>query len=306
MTNGHKDAQAMKRYLLREMSAEERAQFEERYLADPELFEELAALEDQMIRSYLRGKCSAQEKTELENRMAVSPDWRKKVEFERSLMEHVSSLPISAAAQKTGIQFDEKDEEAAVAEGRAAWPAKWLSVPALRFAAVAVGLVLVAGGAWLITVNLRLRQQLSRLQRQNADLVGRQQELQQQLAALMITPPPTMPPFILTSHMVRDIDRQKPLVIPPGIASVPLQLWLDPGQDRFPGYSAALETPDGTRLWQQSNLQSQSAPNHQPMIAIELPAAALKRGSYVLNLSGVSPNHKPEEVAVYIFRVARS
>jgi len=40
------------------------------------------------------------------------------------------------------------------------------------------------------------------------------------------------------------------------------------------------------------------------MITIELPARVLKRGSYVLKLNGISPNRKPEEVAVYIFRVA--
>src|SRR5579859_3904389 len=296
MSSEGEQKQWMTRYLLGELSPEEHASFEDRYLADPDLFEQLAAAEDEMIHAYLQGQCSASEKAVMEKRIAASPDWRQKIEFERTLMDHVSSVP---APGSVGA-FSSASATGEIPRARRPL------VTALRLAAVAVWLLVVLiGGMWLIITNLRLRQELAQVQAQKADLERRQREMQQQLANLSAKPPLAMAPFVLTSHLVRDSNQQKPLVVPPGVTSVPLQLLLDQGLDRFPIYAAALETADGTRLWQQSNLKSQPSANQQLMIAIELPAGFLKRGSYVLKLNGISSNHKPEEVAVYIFHVTR-
>jgi len=226
MSNEREQKQLMTRYLLGELSPEEHARFEDCYLANPDLFEQLAAAEDQMIRSYLHGDCSATEKAVMERRIAASPDWRQKVEFERALTEHVSSMPAPGVV-------------GAFSNARAAGEiprAKRSLVPALRLAAVAIWLVLVVlGGAWLITTNLHLRQELAELQAEKADLERRQNELQQQLASLSVKSSLTMTPFLLTPHLVRDTNQQKPLVIPPDVASIPLLLSLDQGQDRFAG-----------------------------------------------------------------------
>jgi len=318
----------MTRYLFGQLSEQERSEFEDSYLNDPELFEELASVEDELVRSYLRGECSPQEKAELEKRIAASPDWREKVEFERSLMEHVSSMPFAtpvAGAQAPALVSRDKASRDKASSDKASsdkaermralssrqspaarevvLPSRPPLVPALRFAVVAVGLVVMALGAWIVTINARLRQELAQIRIQQADLQRHEQQLQQQLAALTIKPP-AMAPFVLTSHLLRDNSAEKPLAIPPGVSSVPLQLRLD--QDSFPSYSIVLETAAGTQVWQQADLKSQLAQNNQHVIALELPYNLLFRGTYILKLTGISPNRKPEEVAVYIFRVARS
>jgi hypothetical protein len=307
MTDDGKNEQTMKRYLLREMSPQEHSEFEDRYLADPDLFEQLAAFEESLIRSYLRGECSQQEKAGLEKRVAASPDWREKVEFERSLMQHLASLPAPGLSQASSDVSE--NASARSSQGKIAVPREILRpwggplLPALRFAAVIIGLVLIAGGAWLVMTNLQLHQQLAQIEAQRADLERHQLELQQQLAALTLRLPPAIQPFVLTSHLVRDPAQQKPLNIPLDVSSIPLQLVLD--QDGFPSYIATLETAGGARLWQKSNLKSQPGQEGQHIIAIELPADVFSRGTYILKLAGISRNHKPDEVAVYIFRVVK-
>jgi hypothetical protein len=112
-----------------------------------------------------------------------------------------------------------------------------------------------------------------------------------------------MTPFVLTTHLVRDTTRQKPLVIPSGVSSVPIQLVLD--KDNFPSYEAALETPEGNRLWEQKDLKSQTAEDGQHLITLNVPPNLLSARTHILKLNGISPNHKPQEVEVYIFRVAK-
>jgi hypothetical protein len=295
MTSEQEQKRLMTRYLLGELSPQEHEQFEDRYLADPDLFEQLSAAEDEMVRSYLRGECSETENAALEKRIAASPDWRQKVEFERSLMEHVSSIPAP------GIESaDERSTSALASKARGS---TWSLVPAFRLAAVAVWIFIIIAGVWLITTNLRLQHELAQAQAEKLDLEHRTAELQQQLALLAANPPLSMPPFVLTTHLVRDTSRQKPLMIPSGISSVPIQLVLD--KDTFPSYDAALETPEGNRLWQQKDLKSQTAADGKHLIALDLPANLLPPGTYILKLNGTSPNRKPQEVAVYIFRMAK-
>ncbi len=294
MTGESEQKRLMTRYLLGELSPDERTQFEDRYLADPDLFEQLSAAEDEMIRSYLRGECSAGESAALEKRIAASPDWHEKVEFERSLMNHVSSMPVPVVS----------DVAPPSVAGNRVYRPMGAFMPTLRIAAVAIWLfIVVVGGAWLITNNVRLRQALAQAESQNLELRRRTAELQQQLAALAANPPLSMMPFVLTTHLVRDTTHQKPLVIPSGVSSVPMQLVLD--KDNFPTYDAALETAEGNRLWEQKELKTQTTADGKHLIALDLPANLLPPATYILKLNGTSPNHRPREVAVYIFRAAK-
>src|SRR5947209_4560497 len=149
MTDKLAQKRLLTRYLLGQMSAEERIQLEDRYLADPGLFEELTAVEDELIRSYLRGNCTDQEKRGLEHRFASSPEWREKVEFEESLLEHVTSVAVAAVPSPTPnaggaaqTMSSLRERVGATATART-W--KWPAVPALRFV---VGGIVLAVAAW--------------------------------------------------------------------------------------------------------------------------------------------------------------
>src|SRR5713101_8619556 len=89
MNNDVEQRRCAMRYLLKQMTPEEQADFENQYLADDKLFEGLVATQDEMIRSYLGGKLSEAERSDFENRFLGRPEWRKKINLEESLMNYV-------------------------------------------------------------------------------------------------------------------------------------------------------------------------------------------------------------------------
>ncbi|MBZ5521191.1 MAG: hypothetical protein LAP21_02925 [Acidobacteriia bacterium] len=94
------------RYLMAEMSEEERSDFEERFLSDQDMFEELIAAEDEMMRAYVRGSGSRAERAAFARRFLSTPEGRQRVELARSLMDYVASMRGSPAGQGTAAHMD--------------------------------------------------------------------------------------------------------------------------------------------------------------------------------------------------------
>lgn len=78
------------RYLFGRASSRERLQFEEQYLTNLLLFEELIAAEDEMIRRYLRADFTERDNGDFEIRYLSTEHGREKVAFEQSLMEYLT------------------------------------------------------------------------------------------------------------------------------------------------------------------------------------------------------------------------
>src|SRR4029078_8635367 len=58
MSSSGKDELTIRKYLLGQLSAEDREEFERRYFSDEELFEELQRTEDELIDDFLSGNLS--------------------------------------------------------------------------------------------------------------------------------------------------------------------------------------------------------------------------------------------------------
>ena len=83
----------MVQYLLGELQDEEElARFEQRLLADEKLYEELLIAEDELMEAYLCGELSAADKARFEEHFLASPRRRERVENLRALRE-VLALP---------------------------------------------------------------------------------------------------------------------------------------------------------------------------------------------------------------------
>jgi hypothetical protein len=93
----HSD-QTIIRYLFKELSAEDKARFEEAYLGDEGLFEQLQAMEDELIEDYLKGDLSAHETQLFEQHYFASEYCRARVEAVRELVEVCSLRSITQAA----------------------------------------------------------------------------------------------------------------------------------------------------------------------------------------------------------------
>jgi hypothetical protein len=308
MADREQQTRSMTRYLLAQMSEEERADFEKQYLANEELFAELVATETETIRSYLEGAGSEADRKEFERRFLTTPSRRGHVEFENTLVEYLSR---NAPSQMAAHQMSK-------APGQAGSDA-----PYWRLAAVAAMLLVLVGGPWLMVVNRRLsreieqlrldesqsRQQEQQLHRQLADLnaqLDQQRKVtsdQQQLIAQLQSPAVPVAPFTLSPGQIRRVDRQKTLVIKHDLSAVPLELRLP--QNEYSRYSVSLETPEGDRIWQQQNLATRKSANGRRVLALRVPSNLLQNRTYILMVSGMAPDQTTEKVASYTFRIQK-
>jgi anti-sigma factor RsiW len=87
-------------YLLGELSEGEQEKLEARYFADDALFEQLLAIEDELIDRYARGQMTDTERQRLERHFMKSPARRKRVRFAEALLRHVSALAADVRRQR--------------------------------------------------------------------------------------------------------------------------------------------------------------------------------------------------------------
>ena len=79
----------IRRFLLGEMSETERSAFEERFVADEDLFEQISVAEDELIESYVRGTLSPAEKTTFEREFLSTEPRRRRVAFTRAMLDKI-------------------------------------------------------------------------------------------------------------------------------------------------------------------------------------------------------------------------
>ncbi len=333
MTDKTGQKQYMVRYLLGQMSEEERADFEKQYLANEELFEELVAAEAETVRSYLQGSGSEAEREKFDRHYLTAPSRRRHVEFEKSLAEYVSQhAPAQAARADQEIKGDKSHASASMASALpnvGSRPGLQSAVGSVksglylwRFAAVVAVLLLLLGGSWLVLVNRRLNHEIQQLHLEQSQREQEEQQLhqqvadldaqlqqqrkvtndQQQIIAQLQSPDLAGTPFTFSPGLVRRVDQQTAIVIPRGLSLIPLQLRLE--RDEYLRYAVSLETPEGDRVWQQQNLASLKS-KHQHVIALKVPAKLLQSRTYILIVTGTAADGTTEEVAAYTFRVLK-
>ena len=308
----------MMRYLLGDISDEERVRLEEHYFADDGVFEQLSAFEDELIDDYVRGELAEPQRKQFELHFLNSAERRRKLAFAKSFTRYLSNVPTATAAAK-----------------QAAWGQKitdWFglrSTTTRRAFAVAFAAV-VFGGAWLLRDNWWLRTQLREMQAQQTELRHRDDQLSRQLAQLNVpaiegpsepelsqSRPPSLPivALTLTPGVLRSGAEQKTLIIPPGSSLVRLRLDIE--SQSYESYLATLETAEGRRVWSQEGLRTISNGKVR-MVVLQLPSRLLGNQDYIVELRGVRSSavqaKQPpkeaqrlvsEEIAEYSFRVVK-
>src|SRR5215813_8474675 len=101
MEDGSFEETVVVRYLLGDLPEEAQIQVEDRAFSDPSYLRIIEAVEADLIDAYVRGEMAAQERQQFENRFLVSPQRRKKVDFARALARVASeSRPVLAEVEK--------------------------------------------------------------------------------------------------------------------------------------------------------------------------------------------------------------
>lgn len=84
-------------YLLGQTTAEDSALVEERLWADDDVYQEVLIIEDELVDQYLAGLLNDEERASFENHFVASPDRREKLRFARNLKKYVSRVEANRA-----------------------------------------------------------------------------------------------------------------------------------------------------------------------------------------------------------------
>jgi hypothetical protein len=283
-------------YLLGKLPEPEAAAFEEQCFLDNELFEETAALENDLLDSYVRGDLPETERQQFEKGYLISPARRANLDFSRVLSGHLST--------QTSTKNTAENKSASTFRSVQNWPA--------RLAWAAMVLVAIAAFAWITIVNRRLHQDVDSMRAQQAEFQDQQQELRQQIASLeaqvrgtgSVNQQTANNPAILSLVLVPGMNRSgvaAPKLMMAPAPQVKLQLYLE--HDDYSSYRASVENAQGQQIWEKKDLKSQAGAQGARTVAVEASSSILKSGDYLVKLAGRAANGNWEDVEDYRFQV---
>jgi len=298
------------RYLLGELDEKEQEGIEERYISDPAFFDQLLAVEDDLIDAYAEGGLQQEQRARFENHFLRSPERKTRVGFAEAWMSYVAGQ--SAGAEKPSV---------VKGKGFLSFLRGAASPSPLLAAAVVLITILAAG---LTLEILRLRSKVERteletatLQRQNEDLerqvneaknrslelAGRLEKEQtdsglqktdrvDQVSSEIVS-------FFLVPGLVRGNGETRKNVIPPGARLVNLNLSFENSQ--YGSYDVSITTVDGRETWRKNDIKPQSR-SAGKSITVRVPAGSFATNDYIVNLIEMGSNDK---IARYFFSVVK-
>lgn len=312
-------------YLLGELPEEQQVEIEDRAFQDKEYLAAITAVENDLIDEYVRNELSETERRRFESRFLASAERRKRVAFAKALAGVAIEAPVVEKARGAVAVTSWREALEAFVRGLN---------PVARFALGAAMLLLLIGGAWLITEMLRLRSQLNRMQAQNQsrqaleqqvemerrrseELAARlNQEKQQreqtdeslrQLTESSETTSPAPKPVIASLTLLPGISRgageKSTLVVPEDARLARLQIGIEP-EEPYKTFAVELRTIAGRQVWNRENLPFRDRRGARS-VTLTLPATALKPGEYELRLKGVADGGGTEDVGFYYFNVTK-
>lgn len=289
-----------RRYLLGQLSAEERQKVEEWYLAESDAFEELAATEDDLIDSYARGELVGPERQQFEQHYFASAEGRSRVEFAKALGEIVRSRQTEAKNKK---------------------PSFWellqrpfrFGDPSIQWALGAVCALLCVAVFFLAFRNRELNREIRDARTSEARLRAQRDEAVGQIASLSQRPnnesagpqaQTNIPDltFTLVAGIVRGESQGVVLVVPRDRTWIKLEMPID--EDLFKAYEAVLYTVEMREVRRGENLKSRSTATGIK-VDWRIPSDSAQNGNYILELNGKEDGTAPERLNAYSFRVVR-
>ncbi|HSE99042.1 MAG TPA: zf-HC2 domain-containing protein [Blastocatellia bacterium] len=303
--------ETLAKYLLGELSEQEREQIERQYLADGDFFDELLAVEDDLLDEYVRGELSAGDRERFEKHLLATPRQRERLQQVKVLMERLPAIRTPPPAKKWSF-FGERR-----------------LAPRLAFAFASF--LLVVGAGWLIIRVAQLEREVKQMRAEQAAAHQRERELEAKLAAerkekeelvsqmqqdrdtaVMPGPgentntgqqaTPRMATLVLMPALVRGGEATG-FKIERGVEVVQLQIHT--GDGRYKSYRAELQTADGETVYSRGGLRAHPASGGQA-IFLRVPENVLNKRDYVLSLSGMGEDGRFEEAGFYSFRITKN
>jgi hypothetical protein len=307
----------MLRFLLDLLPEEDRVRVEESFFQDDSSFEELSALEDDLIDDYVRGRLSVDTRKAFEEKLRSSLRWQQRVAFAQALDRQIGEQASRAKAASSGsTSFFRVLIDGFRGQGSS-----------FKVVLAAVGLIVlgaVISLAWRVVLqqttlqraqterqNLQttvddLKGQIAGLQRRDQDLSRQLDEERRKNEEFESKRPGSaalgmVASFVLRAGLVRGSDSVMHFNVPPAARTVRLQLELDPA-DNYPDYRAELRTAKGTAVATLDLLRTRVT-GAGKTVTIEVPAQSLPVGEYEVGLLGRVEQGKFEQIAYYYFDI---
>ena len=305
----------LRRFVLGGLDEAARAALEEQLVTDPDVFEALGVVEDELIEEYLDGTSSSPDRAAFEQHFVSSPLRLARLRLAKSLRRHASH---GMSAEPARLQAKQPSSR---------WQPTWL--------ALAAGLILsLAGNVWLVsrlqpqqapsvsapsaaahptdvaptvapslaraaveTPTMQAAEQLQREREERSKAEARVAALEETLRRSR-----SSVSFVLAAGALRSAGSAHRIVVPSDAMLVRLRLEL-PGND-YPSYRAILLNDAGEELWSGSKLKAETE-SGRILVDLALTPDRLPRGDYQVKLSGLTAAGDAEAVGSYSFRVSR-
>jgi hypothetical protein len=274
MTNEHPDDQALRRYILGELSGEEKERIERLLLEDGELFELCEAIEAEVLADHARGRLTAAQGRRIATLMAVSPDIR----FRRAVIGRLQAIARSERVRRFG------------------------------WAALAATILLAVSSFWWTRGAIQRPQVSAEYTPPTTSetLLSSDSDISPPPEP---TPPPPPPPPLMLAISLSGLrgaeggEEDAKHVIPSGTKEIELQFFFDE-RPAAAKYEVSLTDSGGAQILSQPSLKLKAIEGGHVALVVRLPAAKLKSGRYTATFKPI-----PADADVEItkdFEVVRS
>lgn len=330
-------AELMTRFLLGQLSDEERREVEQRFLSDEEYFAQLLVMEDSLVDDFVSGRLNEEDRKDARHLFLSSAAAKKELKFTEDL---VANLKQRRKAKKVAKGRKKREVVTGELVGRktSPWLQSQISLNLIAagfkglptaFAATAGVIVLLLVGASIYFIvhyqrqtrellaqrtALQLNEQkvLERLNEeiQNSAELGKQlnletekrTEAEEALAQFRDPEPKSIISVVLLPTIFQRAGGSKSVTLK--AESRRLQLLLEvPSDRRYPSYNVVIKTFDGQQIWSRDSIPATQI--KQNKLSLILRSSFFSYNDYRIELQGLPEAGASQLVADYAFKVRK-
>jgi hypothetical protein len=281
------ERELMVRYLLGDLPARERDTLEEGYFFDNDRWDQLLAIENELIDTYVCGGLSPAERERFETHFMASPAKRQRVEF--------ACLLLNARNETSEQRIQSRGGGLAIPPIARKFDFRTLTL----LGAVACVALLCT----LLTLkNRQLRRDISTLQKQTSSLPHQRATKSDPTAEAPLAARRSVY-LLLTPGLLRGggSSDSRVLAIPSRVSEIVLLLQLQ--ADDFGAYDVVVKTAEGNKILSSSGLRSEPLEGGGRAVAVHLSSEQLDRGDYVATLARTDTEGRAERLESYTFSI---
>jgi hypothetical protein len=308
----------IRRYLLGELAEADQTAIERELLIDRSKFDQVWAVENELVDSYVRGEMSRTDRERFEGHYLASPLHRERVAIAESFLPSID--------QGAGETVEVRRKEPVVPRRLGFL----LRSPRPVFGAVLVMALLLAFSiVWSYIERVRLTGQIVDLQKEaqteraflkqrEQELASRNQEVEKEIADLSQrneqlkaeleqlrqgrqATAPTVLSYLLAPALIRG-EKALPLTTI-SLSAGKAQLLMELASADFTNYQVILQTVEGREILRRRTGKFRVGKD-RAFAALPVKAEELSRGDYILILFGRTSDGRSEEIDRYFFRVS--